>query len=260
MRLRALLPWFFSATPLRRDAKVSCAQGQPGRPRGPAGMTLIEILVVVAIIGIMVASIGVGASALPRARLRGSAVRLASVMRFAYVHALTTGRTTRVTLRLGTGQLSVEDTEDAHTLEVRDPRRAGDAADVEREAQRRAELMADLRPRATRASFRPVRNRLFRTRTLERDVVVSRLYTQHEAEAREEGTGYVYFFPGGVAERATVHLRNGRGETFSVSLNPLTGRAEVNDRPVEPPNLDDRDTLDQNELDVRDRQPQETEP
>jgi type II secretory pathway pseudopilin PulG len=223
-------------------------------------MTLIEIMIVVVVIGLITAGVAFGTSALPRARLRTSAVRLASTFRFAYVHALTTGRTTRVSFRMGTGELTVEDTDDAHTLDRNDPLRAGGAADVEASALQQARLMTDLRPRATRASFTALPARVFRARPLEQGVSIVKLFSQHDAEPRDEGTGHVYFFSGGQTERAVVHLRNNRGEFFSVSLNPLTGRTEIFDRPVEPPTIDERDQTDQVEVDERERRPEEVTP
>ena len=219
------------------------------RARGHAGMTLIEIMVVIAIMGLMVSGATLGMNALPRTRLRTSAVRIASTFRFAYVHALTTGRTTRVSFPMGGRDITLEDTDDAHTLDINDPYHAGGAADIEADAIRQARIMTDLRPRTPRASFQRVPDRVFHARQLETGVSITRLYSQHDVEPREEGTGHIYFFPGGQTERAVVHLRNSRGEIYSISLNALTGRAEVFDRPVEPPVIDDRDSTDQIEID-----------
>jgi hypothetical protein len=216
-------------------------------------MTLIEILLVIAVMALLVSGVTFGANALPHTRLRVSAIRVASTFRFAYVHALTTGRPTRVSFSLGSGRISVEDTDEAHTLDQRDPMRAGGAADIEADAIRQARLMTDLRPRAPRASFHVLGDRAFHARALESGVNFVRLYSQHDEEPRETGIGHVYFFPGGRAERAVVHLRNNRGEIFSVQLNPLTGRAEVLDRPIEPASVDDRDATDQTEVDMRER-------
>ena len=222
--------------------------------RGHAGMTLIEIMLVIAVMGLLASGATLGMGALPRTRLRASAVRMASTFRFAYVHALTTGRTTRVSFPLGSGNITLEDTDDAHTLDVRDPFHAGGASDIEADAVRTARQMTDLRPRAPRASFHNVADRVWHARALETGVVLTRLYSQHDPEPREEGTGHIYFFSGGLTERSVVHLRNSRGEIYSVSLNALTGRAEVFDRPVEPPVIDDRDSTDQTEIDNSERQ------
>ncbi len=214
-------------------------------------------MIVVAIIGLMVSAVTFGVNALPRARLRTSCIRLAATFRFAYLHALATGHTSRVSFRLGAGQLSVEDTDDTHTLDRDDPMHAGGAADVEVRARDEARLMAEMRPRATRAVFTALPTRMFNVRPLEDGVAIVRLFSDHDPEPRVDGAGHIYFFSGGQTEHAILHVRNTRGDTFSVVLHPVTGRTEVFDRMVEPPDLDERTISDQVETDERDRPPQE---
>ncbi len=245
-------------TPMATSTLDSRARGGCGSSaRGHVGMTLIEIMVVIAVMGLLVSGVTLGTNSLPRTRLRTSAIRMASTFRFAYVHALTTGHTTRVSFPMGGRDIIVEDTDDAHALDVSDPYHAGGAADIEADAMRTAREMTDLRPRAPRASFRRLADRVFHARQLETGIAVTRLYSQHDPEPREEGTGHVYFFPGGQTERAVVHMRSNRGEIFSISLNALTGRTEIFDRPVEPPSVDDRDITEETEIDNRDRQEHE---
>lgn len=218
--------------------------------RARAGMTLIEIMIVVAIMGMLAAGVLMGQGALPRARLRTSCMRLAAAFRFAYVHALTSGKTTRVSFPLGGARITVEESDDAMQLDPRDPLRAGGAEAIEAAAVQLADAIQNLRPRAPRAQFTPIAGARFRPRDLDEGITVTRLYSQHDEEPRTEGIGHVYFFPGGQAERAVVHLRNSRGDVFSIVLNPMTGRAEVFDRAVEPPQPEERDDV---ESDSRER-------
>lgn len=217
-------------------------------------------MLVVLLITLMTTGATVGFGALRRARVRTGAANIASAFRAAYVHALTTGRSTRVAFALGEGRVWIEDTEDAHTLDAHDPLRAGgalvtDPEQIEAEARREAEAMSNLRPRAPRAEFQAVAGHRFRPRTLE-GVTFARLYTSHTDEPRESGTGYVYFFSGGQAERAVIHLRGEDGATYSVLLHPLSGRAEIFDHPVEPPRVEEPSD-ERTERDARDETPQE---
>jgi hypothetical protein len=195
-----------------------------------------------------------GMGALPRTRLRSSAVRIAAAMHYAYVHALSTGHTTRLVFTMGAGNVGLEETDDAHLLDPHDPLRAGGTADVEADAMQQARLQYDPSLRAPRATFHPAHDWYFTRHGLDDGIAVARIYTQHDEGPREEGRGSLYFFPGGRTERAVVWLRNSRGEFYSVSLNPLTGRTEIFDRAVEPPTIEDRDS-DQNEQDERTREP-----
>ena len=69
------------------------------------GFTLLEIMIVVLLAGLMMSSAVVGFGATRRGRLRAGAARVAAAMRFAYVHALTTGRATRLVISLGDNKI-----------------------------------------------------------------------------------------------------------------------------------------------------------
>lgn len=247
--------------PVTSPERTSARRRRSGlRARGRAGMTLIELLVALLILSLLMTMAALGTGAIGSARLRTSAVRLAAAMRFAYVHALTTNHTTRVSIGLNTGEFEIEDTDDAHTLDRNDPLASGSAEEAQRAAEREANLIRFTRPRAPRAHFEPVTLRSGRRRPLEPGVVFSRVYTEHDAQPREEGHAYVYFFSGGLAERAVVHLRSASGELFSVVVHPLTGRAEILDRPVEPTREDDRAPRDDVETDNRGQRTQDVQP
>lgn len=68
-------------------------------------------------------------------------------------------------------------------------------------------------------------------------MLIERLYTPHEDEPREEGTGHIYFFPHGQTENAMVWLADGSDHVFSVELHPITGRTIVRASAYEPEEL-----------------------
>lgn len=238
----------------RCDRPLPRATRGAGRRRA-RGFTLIEIMIVVLLASLMATSAVVGFSSLRRGRLRSGASSVASAMRAAYVHALTTGRTTRLVLTLGSNRYWIEDTDDAHVLDNDDPLHQGGAAqtaeDAERAARVTASAIAAQRPRAPRAEFARPSGQRYRERSLSDDVRIERLYTQHDVDGREEGSGYVYFWSGGTGERAVVQLRGVNGEVYSVVLSPLTGRAQVLDRAVEPAEPPEPPANDQTEVDAR---------
>jgi prepilin-type N-terminal cleavage/methylation domain-containing protein len=222
-----------------------------------AGFTLIEIMLVIVLASLLTTSAVVGFSAVRRGRLRAGASLVASAMRASYVHALSTGRTTRLVFAVGSNRMWIEDTDDAHVLDSTDPLRQSGAAqsaeDAERLARRAADLITTQRPRAPRAEFaRPTGSR-YRERHLADDVRIERVYTSHESEARTDGNGYVYFWSGGIGERAVVQLRGASGEVYSVMVHPLTGRSQIFDRAVEPSVTEDNVANDQTEVDARER-------
>ncbi len=242
---------------------VAAASPHPQlRPRlGDGGFTLIEIMMVVLLASMMTTAAAVGFSAVRRGHLRAGAANIASALRASYVHALTTGRTTRLVLAVGSNRFWIEDTDDAHVLDATDPLHQGGAAetaeDAERLARRAADLIATQRPRAPRAEFSRPQGSRYRERALADDVTIVRLYAEHLEEPREQGNGHVYFWSGGVGERAVVQLRGASGEVYSVVLRPLTGHSQIYDRAVEPPAVDDAQVTDQTEVDAREQRVQE---
>ena len=238
-----------------RDRSAPRFGGAKGASRG---FTLIEIMIVVLIASLMATAATVVFGAVRRGHLRSGASHIASALRASYVHALTTGRTTRLVMVVGSNRFWIEDTDDAHVLDTADPMHQGGAAGMSAEeaevaARRAADNISNQRPRAPRAEFARPTGARYRERMLAEDVTIVRLYTEHAEEAREEGNGHVYFWSGGVGERAVVQLRGVSGEVYSVVLRPLTGHSQIVDRAVEPAVVDESQSTDQVEVDARDR-------
>lgn len=80
-------------------------------------------------------------------------------------------------------------------------------------------------------------------RALESGISIRRVQTEHDSEPRTSGRAYLYFFPGGGTERASIQLQKGKSEDGGVSIlvNGLTGRSKIERGWVElePPREDD---------------------
>ena len=84
--------------------------------------------------------------------------------------------------------------------------------------------------------FMPIEGSRGEARELEGDAVFYKVYTPHEPTVREEGTAFVYFFPGGVTEHAIIEVSDGEDDpkVYSVEIHPLSGRAEILNFELEP--------------------------
>jgi general secretion pathway protein H len=60
-------------------------------------------------------------------------------------------------------------------------------------------------------------------------VQVASVETEHDEEPVTEGRAYVYFWPGGITERAAIRLKRSDNseDGLTVLLSPLTGRASI---------------------------------
>ncbi|MCS6797111.1 MAG: type II secretion system GspH family protein [Myxococcota bacterium] len=233
-------------TPTRRAACAARASR--------AGMTLVEILVVVAILGLVAGGVGFGLGALGRSQQRSAAMRVAAAARFAYGRAHAQGTTVRLVLDLDRHTLALEE---AHgrvvlaaasdrTRQRLDEHEAARAAVDPWEAAR-ARLERTLDPSFGESPFGPLTDaegrplRRFAARSVSRsgEVRLRRLYVAHEPVPRETGRGAVHFFPGGRAEHAVVWIGlHGSDRVLSVEIHPLTGRATIHEGAYEPPDAD----------------------
>jgi len=204
------------------------------------GFTLIEVLLVIAIIAVVVTGATFGLGAVTRTRLRSSAFRVASAARFAYNRSLSHGTTTRLRFDFDKNSMAVEETETPVTLatEAQLDGDAGDAVDPWDLA--RARLETPLNPIEPVSPFQPIMNES--GKVLERytaqpigdAISILALITPHETDKRTDGEGSIYFFPGGLTEHAVVQLTDSSETVYSVEIHALTGDAQIHNFAYEP--------------------------
>jgi len=222
------------------------------------GVTLIEVLVTIAVVAMATAGVIFGVSTLSSARLRESAVLVASAIRLGYNHANAKSRTTRMVLMFGDSDprtqnpplITLEDSPGRMFLQSGD-RTGGAAAATEAEAAAVEEAEEILKgPRKPRPSFTPIKDLLGfehddpdlppATKLLGAGIYFRQVEIEHEEDPVFEDRAYVYFFPGGMAERAHVQIQKGSGDAedgdvLTISVAPLTGKVRILDGPVDLP-------------------------
>ena len=208
--------------------------------RGHGGFTLIEVILVVAIIAVVVTGATFGLGAVTRTRLRSGSFKVMSAARFAYSRAITQGTTTRLLFDLEKNTMAVEETDTPVSLATDEQLEgeAGDAVDPWDLARSRLEEPFD--PPAPRSPFQPITNssgtvlKRYTAQPVGDGVSVHALITPHEREKRTDGKGSVYFFPGGVAEQAVIQLSDSSDTVYSIEIHPLTGNARIHNFAFEP--------------------------
>lgn len=201
------------------------------------GVTLIEVLVIVALVGLMTGFVMLGAGVADSARLRRSATMIASAARVAWGHANATTRTVRLVFNFETRTVAIEDSEDKLWLAKNDlAGGAAGATDAERKAIDDADAVLK-GPRAPRPSFRPAKPFGFQTgkagkgKELEPNIRFVQIETAHQDDAIKTGQAYLYFWPGGQTEQAAIQLNIAGstvdGDAMTVLISPLTGKADI---------------------------------
>ena len=226
------------------------------------GFTLIEVMVVFAIIGLMAMATTQGFRSLRKADLREASTQMSGAMRYLFDRASTTGKIHRLVIDMEQGMYWAEvsddkffiprEAESEEALRTREDREA-DEDEEEARKRERADREAQMGKSAPSGSsfdlsklevgdFRPKRARFAAFKDLALKPVrvkktkIQSVYTPRVTEPLTSGRAYIYFFPLGQTEPAIVTLSNPEGETFySLVVHPITGRVRIYNQQVQPP-------------------------
>ncbi len=200
------------------------------------GLTLVELLIVVALIAVLGGSILMGPGLLQGSRLKSATTLIVSGVRVGLARASTTGRPTRMAFDLDNGKVTLE--EASSSVVLREHTKDGSSgAEPSTELEKKARTESDRileGPHAPRATFKAVPgfnsspDESGPARSLGSGVEFISVQTEHDDDPRTNGRAYLYFFPGGTTERASVQLkRKGDDTGLTVTISGLTGRAKV---------------------------------
>lgn len=209
------------------------------------GMTLIEVVIAIALVGLLAGSLLFGKNMLVGSRVKSAATLIASSVRFGLTRANATGKPTRLVIDLDMKVLAIEEASSSLMLRERGKDQTGGAeASTDAEAKARAEADRIVEgPRAPRPRFSKLKGvtgaveELASGRKLGEGVEIVQVRTEHDDDYVTEGRAYLYFWPGGTTERAVVQLKKAgdREASLSVVVSPLTGRAKIEKGGVEFP-------------------------
>jgi general secretion pathway protein H len=201
------------------------------------GVTLVEVLIVLAVVSVTMGITMLGSGVADSARLRRSSVLIASAVRVAYGHANATSKVVRLVFNFNQRTVAIE--ESSSQLWLAQNERTGGAqaaTDAERIALAEAEAVTK-GPRAPRPSFRPVAAFGFSVdkgvpgKELDRNIRFLQIETSHQDDAVKADQAYLYFWPGGQTERASIQLSVGGstfdGDVLTILISPLTGKADI---------------------------------
>lgn len=203
-------------------------------PRRAAGFTLVELLIVIAVIAAMAVMAGPGLASMTGANARQTAGELAGSMRALFDVAAMRHATCRMVLDLGERAWWAE-CAPGRTGVARDPERAPARpalSDAELEERFPEERDAEVRRLLAGTSFGAYEDRVVKKKELPGSTEFGDVRVEGRRDAITEGIAYVYFFPGGQAQRAYVPVVDG-DNLYTIVLEPFTGRARVVPGPVE---------------------------
>jgi prepilin-type N-terminal cleavage/methylation domain-containing protein len=198
------------------------------RRENHSGFTLIELMVVVALIALISVMALPSISSYFQVSLNSTTRELASTIREAYQTTLITGKLHRVVYDLKAGQYWVESGPNTATLDTKESR--------ERE-ERRKRLRFGGKPAEDQPAFSIDKSVTSKKKTLPRGVTFEDVVTEQNQEpqtAETAGTAYTHIFPNGLTEQTIIHLTDTSKHHSSLSVTPLLGRTDVYDNYMKP--------------------------
>ena len=198
------------------------------------GMTLLEIGIALAIVAGLIALAVPSISSVARVQLRQRAGQLAGGVRSLYGASAMAGRSCRLVMDLDASAYWSECAQGAVRLAADGERARGGA----REASREEELLATVAQRgdaisdeertraelARKSAFAPT-NDIPRT-ALGGSVRFAAVWISHQPERYLAGKAFLYFWPSGLTETASIQLAQG-DDVNTLLVEPLTGKVRI---------------------------------
>jgi general secretion pathway protein H len=209
-------------------------------------MTLMEVLVVLALVAILASAITLGTGGITSGRLRGSATFVMALSKVAITRANATGRPVRIVFDIEQNRIALEEASGSRLFRVKEGEKStGAGAEAATDAEKKAEAEAEnflQGARVSRPNFAPTKRvelggqNVGAGHSLESGIVFRQVQTEHDIRPRTEGRAYLYIWPGGATEWASVQLQpKGKKDVLTVLISPLTGRAQIKQGAVQLP-------------------------
>ena len=225
--------------------------------RAHRGMTVLEMMIVLAIIAMATLLLRMGVGALTKDAIVENSNELIAIMRRSRTLAIEHGEMVRITMDMDKGAYVVEECKGSLALKrnevlTADPEKkklaleqakarlqgmpvdtSPGAADPE-DATKRAlavagQHIADRECMPATDSITDTSGKgWIRALRGDKGVKFKEIWVQHRDESVTKGQVAIYFFPNGSSEKSVVEVTNG-DETFSVLVYGLTGRVELKD-------------------------------
>jgi general secretion pathway protein H len=214
-----------------------------GRRRG---LTLVEIIVVISLIAVVSGVAIAGSMQLPSARLRRSATMIASAIKVAYTRATATSRSLRLVMDLDQQRIWLEESRRPMLVQS-DAASVAGGAEAVTQAEKDALAAGDRivqGPPIPKPRFKPIEAYGFGDvdsgkggKALQSGITFRAVQTTHDDTPRTSGRAYLYFWPGGRTELASIQIRIGQSDeesrTLTILVSPLTGRVVIRGGAVE---------------------------
>ena len=192
------------------------------RGRRQQGFTLIELVVVMAVIAVVTTAVAIGIGNIRGASVQAESGKLTLAIRYLYNLSVLNGKNYRMVIDIDSGTYWGEE------QKSRDPCKAfllpgeGEAADGSTDEDPDRQQVA---------GFGAARSKLVSKRKLAKGIAFGGVMTSHQDELSTSGQVHINFFPNGTAEAAMVYVQDADDDedVMSVEVLAMQGSARIYD-------------------------------
>lgn len=182
-----------------------------------SGFTLLEILIVMAILGVLVA-FGLPKFKNPKDNIKAVVAKMSTLTREIRHQARIKRRTYRLVLKMNGGNSSVKD---SYWVESAEANTLIPSKETLESLKKKSE---EEKPPA---AFQKAENLVKGERELPSGLFIGSVETTSSDQAAVEGEAYVYFTQEGLVEKSMIQITNRDKLTWTLIINPLTGHVDV---------------------------------
>lgn len=183
--------------------------------------TIIEVLVVLALLG-MIAAIGVPQiQRIFRSNLKNSSRKIASAIRYAYDSSVISGNVFRFVVDFEKSSYHLEESDKKNFLI--------EEYTEEEEEKIEDSLTEEEKKERMKTSFLPIRGQLGKPNKLPSAIKFDSIEKVRIKRTFKEGKAFLYFFPQGATEKVIIRLVGRRKKTgfYSLVVNNITGKVKI---------------------------------
>ena len=187
------------------------------------GMTLIEIMITMAIIGAMMALGAVVLFPGNDSRAREEAVRLAGMIKYLYDESVVKHKYFRIAFNLDEKTYKVESSSDSFLVQME-----GEGNSKKLAPGAAGKPAAEPSPAAGENFTEESDDALIRERSFPQGIKFKDIQVMHMKDPQQTGIVFAYVFPNGWIEPMVINVSDDEEEVFySLEINPLTGKAKI---------------------------------
>lgn len=217
--------------------------------RNSRGFTLIELIVVVAVMAVITAAVVTGVGNVRGASVQSETGKIGVAVRYLYNLTVLSGKVHRLVFDLDKRMYwGEEQTTDDPCQQFLLPDGEDEAAKKPKKKAKKGAKGEDEAPKLD-GGFTETKSKLLAKYTLDTGISIAGVMTSHHNEPLKKGTAYLYFFPNGTTENALIWVKgDGEAETeddadvMTVEVKALQGSAKLHNEKVPFEKIDKSDT------------------